>query len=250
MTERRLERLKASGKHGTQAEREAAEREDVVLQRIHEGLEAGTPIRDGSRRGRGEGDPRVPLPDPEARAGTAERRRGGSREVPRPRGVDRWGLSPRARPRRRALGPDRDGARRARARRGSELHGGARHQRVEPGPGHRAVVPAAGARLVPDRRSRRGARLADPGRIHGSRRCRCHPHRPRQGLHPSRDRGLRGPAQARLDGRSEEGRTAALGGRPTGSRTGTCSRSCSAAEAATQFVRLRSSRSSSARIVR
>ena len=46
MTERRLERLKASGKHGTQAEREAAEREDVVLQRIHEGLEAGTPIRD------------------------------------------------------------------------------------------------------------------------------------------------------------------------------------------------------------
>src|SRR6187455_2360322 len=46
MTERRLERLKTSGKHGTQAEREAAEREDVVLQRIHEGLEAGTPIRD------------------------------------------------------------------------------------------------------------------------------------------------------------------------------------------------------------
>jgi len=46
MTERRLERLKGSGKHGTQAEREAAEREEVVLRRIHEGLEAGTPIRD------------------------------------------------------------------------------------------------------------------------------------------------------------------------------------------------------------
>jgi len=46
MTERRLERLKSSGKHGSQAEREAAEREEVVLRRIHTGLEAGTPIRD------------------------------------------------------------------------------------------------------------------------------------------------------------------------------------------------------------
>jgi GTP-binding protein YchF len=46
MAERRLERLKSSGKHGSQAEREAAEREEVVLRRIHEGLEAGTPIRD------------------------------------------------------------------------------------------------------------------------------------------------------------------------------------------------------------
>jgi GTP-binding protein YchF len=46
MTERRLERLKASGQHGTQAEREASAREEVVLRRIHEGLEAGTPIRD------------------------------------------------------------------------------------------------------------------------------------------------------------------------------------------------------------
>jgi GTP-binding protein YchF len=46
MTERRLERLGGSGRHGTQAEREAAEREEVVLQGIHEGLQAGTPIRD------------------------------------------------------------------------------------------------------------------------------------------------------------------------------------------------------------
>jgi GTP-binding protein YchF len=46
MTERRLERLKGSGRHGTAAEREAAEREEVVLQRIHEGLAAGSPIRD------------------------------------------------------------------------------------------------------------------------------------------------------------------------------------------------------------
>ena len=46
MAERRLERLKGSGRHGTPAEREAAEREEVVVRRIHEGLEAGTPIRD------------------------------------------------------------------------------------------------------------------------------------------------------------------------------------------------------------
>ncbi len=46
MTERRLERLKGSGRHGTSAEREAAEREEVVLRRLHEGLEAGKPIRD------------------------------------------------------------------------------------------------------------------------------------------------------------------------------------------------------------
>src|SRR6266511_5674654 len=46
MTERRLERLQGSGRHGTPAEREAAEREEVVLRRIHQGLQAGSPIRD------------------------------------------------------------------------------------------------------------------------------------------------------------------------------------------------------------
>ncbi len=46
MAERRLERLKTSGRHGTQAEREAAEREEIVVRRIHAGLEAGSPIRD------------------------------------------------------------------------------------------------------------------------------------------------------------------------------------------------------------
>jgi GTP-binding protein YchF len=46
MAERRLERLKTSSRHGTPAEREAAEREEVVVRRIHEGLEAGSPIRD------------------------------------------------------------------------------------------------------------------------------------------------------------------------------------------------------------
>lgn len=46
MVDRRLERLASSGRHGTQAEREQNEREEVVLRRLKEGLEAGTPIRD------------------------------------------------------------------------------------------------------------------------------------------------------------------------------------------------------------
>jgi len=46
MAERRLERLQTSGRHGTQPEREAAEREEIVVRRVHEGLEAGMPIRD------------------------------------------------------------------------------------------------------------------------------------------------------------------------------------------------------------
>ena len=46
MTDRRLERLVGSGRHGTQAEREAAEHEGVVLRRLKTGLDAGTPIRD------------------------------------------------------------------------------------------------------------------------------------------------------------------------------------------------------------
>jgi ribosome-binding ATPase len=46
LTERRLDRLKASGHHGTPAERESNEREEIVLRRLHEGLVAGRPIRD------------------------------------------------------------------------------------------------------------------------------------------------------------------------------------------------------------
>jgi len=46
MAERRLERLATSGRHGTAAEREAAGREEAVVRRIHDGLQAGTPIRD------------------------------------------------------------------------------------------------------------------------------------------------------------------------------------------------------------
>ena len=46
MTDRRIERLSTSGRHGTQAEREANEREERVLRRLKETLESGTPIRD------------------------------------------------------------------------------------------------------------------------------------------------------------------------------------------------------------
>lgn len=46
VTERRLERLKATGRHGSQAERDANEREEAVLVRLNEALQAGKPIRD------------------------------------------------------------------------------------------------------------------------------------------------------------------------------------------------------------
>lgn len=46
MVDRRLERLKASGRHGTPAEREANEREEAILSRLKPALEAGRPIRD------------------------------------------------------------------------------------------------------------------------------------------------------------------------------------------------------------
>jgi GTP-binding protein YchF len=44
--DRRLERLQATGRHGTPAEREANEREEGILARLKPALEAGRPIRD------------------------------------------------------------------------------------------------------------------------------------------------------------------------------------------------------------
>jgi GTP-binding protein YchF len=46
MVDRRLERLKGTGRHGTPAEREANEREEAILARLKPALEAGHPIRD------------------------------------------------------------------------------------------------------------------------------------------------------------------------------------------------------------
>jgi GTP-binding protein YchF len=48
MVDRRLERLAASGRHGTAAERESNEREEVILRRLKTELEAGRPIRDAA----------------------------------------------------------------------------------------------------------------------------------------------------------------------------------------------------------
>jgi hypothetical protein len=46
LVDRRLERLKTSGRHGTPAERESNEREEAVLVRLNAALEQGHPIRD------------------------------------------------------------------------------------------------------------------------------------------------------------------------------------------------------------
>src|SRR4051794_27484698 len=46
LVDRRLERLAGSGRHGTPAEREANDREAIVLAELKRGLEAGKPIRD------------------------------------------------------------------------------------------------------------------------------------------------------------------------------------------------------------
>jgi GTP-binding protein YchF len=46
IADRRLERLGASGRHGTAAEREANEREEAILRRLRDALQAGHPIRD------------------------------------------------------------------------------------------------------------------------------------------------------------------------------------------------------------
>jgi ribosome-binding ATPase len=46
VVEKRVEKLRTSGRHGTPAEREANERELAVLERILPALTAGTPIRD------------------------------------------------------------------------------------------------------------------------------------------------------------------------------------------------------------
>jgi GTP-binding protein YchF len=46
IADRRLERLRGTGRHGTLAERESNEREEAILARLREGLAAGRPIRD------------------------------------------------------------------------------------------------------------------------------------------------------------------------------------------------------------
>ena len=231
MTERRLERLQGSGRHGTPAEREAAEREEVVLRRIHEGLEAGTPIRDlgldadeeKAIRGFrfltqkpvlvllnvGEGDL--------ARAPAARRR--GSRPATTTTHAMVDALSARIEMELGELEPDEaavfmeelgiaeSGLDRVIALSYrllgliSFLTAGPDEVRAWPIRDGSTAVDAAGG----------------------------DPHGPGQGVHPRRDRRLRGPAHARLDGRGAQGTAScARRARPTASATATCSRSSSA----------------------
>ncbi len=85
MVDRRLERLKASGRHGTPggARGERARGGDPGAPQARPRGRPPDPRR-GARRRRGEGPPRLPVPDPEARARPAQRRRG-----------DRWRTSRR-----------------------------------------------------------------------------------------------------------------------------------------------------------
>jgi hypothetical protein len=46
MIDRRLDRLRGTGRHGTPAEREANEREEAILARLKPALDAGRPLRD------------------------------------------------------------------------------------------------------------------------------------------------------------------------------------------------------------
>ena len=93
LVDRRLERLKQSGRHGTPAEKEANEREEAVIVRLKAGARGGlADPRPRARRRRGEGDPRLPLPDPEAGPRPAQRRRGRHR---RGRGAGRGASPPR-----------------------------------------------------------------------------------------------------------------------------------------------------------
>ena len=146
MIDRRLERLQAGGgRHGTPAEREANEREEVILVRLKAVLEGDRPIRD------------EPLDPDDEKAIRGFRfltqkpvlilvnvGEGDLAGAPAEGRGDRRRLRPPARAGRRAVRQDRDGAGRARPRRGGGVHGGAGPVRVEPRPGDRPLVPAVG----------------------------------------------------------------------------------------------------------
>ena len=212
------------------AERESNEREEVILRRLHEALEAGKPIRDveldvdeeKAIRGFrfltqkpvlvllnvGEGD----------LAGAAERVAAVAAGYDHRHAlVD--ALSARIEMELGELEPDEAAV-------FMEELGIAE---FGAGPGDRPHLSAARADLVPDRRAGRGPRLADPGRVERGGCRRRDPHGPRQGVHPRGDgrptttcsRSARWPRRARPA-------SCARRGRPTGCATATSSRSCSA----------------------
>ena len=197
MVDRRLERLpRVGGRHGTPAEREANEREEVILVRLKAALEGGSPIRDDAARpGRGEGDPRLPVPDPEAGARAAQRRRG------RPRGARPRSSSGSAAATRTSTRWSTRCPRRSRWSWASSTPDEAAVFMEELGLAESSLdrVIALSYRLVGlisflTAGPGRGPRLADPRRVERRRRRGRHPHRPRAGLHPRRDDRVRGPA--------------------------------------------------------
>ena len=215
MAERRLERLKTSARHGTPAEREAAEREDVILRRIHAGLEAGSPIRDlgldaddeKAIRGFrfltqkpvlvllnvGEGGPRPRAPALVARVTAGYDHRHALVDA----------LSAKIEMELGELEPDEAAV-------FMEELGIAES-------GLDRVIELSyrllGLDLVPDRRPGRGPRLADPGRLDRGR-CGRAPSTPISpaGFIRAETVALRGPRHARVDGRGAQGRPAAFGG--------------------------------------
>ena len=255
MVDRRLERLRRRRppRHAGRARGERARGGDPRAPQARARGRAADPRR-AARRGRGEGDPRLPVPDPEAGPRAAQRRRGRPRRGAGPGRADRGGLRRTSHAMVDALSAqDRDGAGRARARRGGGVHGGARPRRVEPRPRDRAVLPAGRPDLVPHRRAR--TRSA-PGRSPTGRRAvdaagAIHTDLAK-GFIRAETIGVRGPARrwARSPRRRRSARSAPRA-RPTGSATATSSRSCSAASLgarATLSFRRLSPASRSARI--
>ena len=92
--EKRLEKLRTSGRHGSPAEREANAQEEALLDRLEPELSAGRPLRAvAAQRRRRAAAARLSVPDPEAGAGGAEHRRGTARDrrrSSRPRGATRY----------------------------------------------------------------------------------------------------------------------------------------------------------------
>ena len=162
VVEKRLEKLRTSGRHGSTAEREQNALEEALLDRIEPHLSEGqaAPLLRPRRR-RGAPAAWVPLPDPEAGAGRAEHRRGAAGETATARGGGAGTLRPAVDRRGGAGRQDRGGDRAAsRGRRGA-LHGGPRHRRGVARPRHPADLRAARPVQLLHRRRGRMPRL-DP----------------------------------------------------------------------------------------
>ena len=213
ITDRRLERLAATGRHGTPAEREANEREEVILRRLKAALEEGRPIRDEplepeeekAIRGfrfltqkpvlvllnLGEKD----LPNAAARVAAIAERYTFRHAI-----VD--SLSARIE---MELGElDADDLAAFMAELG--LHGSSLDRVIA------LSYRLARAHQLPHGRSGRGPRVAGPERLDGGGRRGRDPHRPRPRVHPRRGGGVRGPPHAGLDRRGAQARQAALRG--------------------------------------